>query len=341
MRIEIPAVSVIIPLYNGAAFVAQAVTSALRQTLADFECIIVDDVSTDGGYELLKSRFAAEPRVRLLRNAENHGPGYSRNRGLRAARGKYVAFLDADDVMLPGALQKLVETAEAFRADVVSCNAFLWSQGEEIPEDFSGRYLSEKDPDCVQAPALLAPDRASRIDAWCRRLVHGNVWNKLYLRSFLQEADIRFPEEWPNIEDDPFSLACLLRAERYVRTPYQLQIYRNRRESVSRYSATEEHMAQDLEKSIRVARELVRVLRGGGTHREETMAIDAKLDIVEANVLRRYYQHGLSLQTHEAAGRVFQRYFGDDAPFVAYYFHRYHLLLHRLVSLERASGKKE
>ena len=71
------------------------------------------------------------------------------------------------------------------------------------------------------------------------------------------------------------------------------------------------------------------------------MAIDAKLDIVEANVLRRYYQHGLSLQTHEAAGRVFQRYFGDDAPFVAYYFHRYHLLLHRLVSLERASGKKE
>lgn len=269
MQIEIPAVSVIIPLYNGAAFVEQAVMSILRQTLADFECLIVDDGSTDGGYELCERHFADESRVQLFRNAKNSGPGYSRNYGLRMARGKYVAFLDADDVMLPAALETLVRIAEDFRADVVSCNAFLWSQDENIPEDFSGRYLSERDSDYVQKPTFLAPDRRSRIDAWCRRKVHGNVWNKLYLRSFLSQKDIWFPEAWPMSEDWPFSLACLLHAKRYVRTPYQLQIYRNRQHSASRHDATAKHLEEDLGKQIRTVPCLADVLGGGDTSRRD------------------------------------------------------------------------
>lgn len=337
MQIEIPAVSVIIPLYNGAAFVEQAVMSILRQTLADFECLIVDDGSTDGGYELCERNFADESRVQLFRNAKNSGLGYSRNYGLRMARGKYVAFLDADDVMLPAALETLVRIAEDFRADVVSCNAFLWSQDENIPEDFSGRYLSEKDSDYVQKPTFLAPDRRSRIDAWCRRKVHGNVWNKLYLRPFLSQKDIWFPEAWPMSEDWPFSLACLLHAKRYVRTPYQLQIYRNRQHSASRHDATAKHLEEDLGKQIRTVPCLADVLRGG-THQEETVAIDAKMDLVEANVLRRYYQNGLSPQIHEATDRTFRQFFGDYAPFVAYYFHRYHLLLRKLASLEQTNA---
>lgn len=75
-----------------------------------------------------------------------------------------------------------------------------------------------------------------------------------------------------------------------------------------------------------------------GTHQEETVAIDAKMDLVEANVLRRYYQNGLSPQIHEATDRTFRQFVGDYAPFVAYYFHRYHLLLRKIASLEQTNA---
>ncbi len=89
-----PRVSVVIPLYNKAASVRDAVDSALRQSFGDLELIVVDDGSTDGSASAV--RGITDPRIRLLAQA-NAGPGAARNRGLAEAVGEYVAFLDADD----------------------------------------------------------------------------------------------------------------------------------------------------------------------------------------------------------------------------------------------------
>ncbi len=91
-------VSAIIPVYNGARFVGDALGSALAQADARMEIIVVDDASTDGSAELLGSRSDIE----LIRLSENAGPSVARNRGLAVARGDYVAFLDADDLWSPG-----------------------------------------------------------------------------------------------------------------------------------------------------------------------------------------------------------------------------------------------
>lgn len=105
-------VSVIIPLYNKARFVRRALESVARQTLADFETIVVDDGSTDAGDKVAAEFCERDARFRFLRQP-NAGPGAARNRGVREARAPLVAFLDADDEWLPEYLEESVRLLDA------------------------------------------------------------------------------------------------------------------------------------------------------------------------------------------------------------------------------------
>ncbi len=93
-------VSVVIPAYNGSEYLCESIASVRGQRVKDVEIIVVDDASNDGALQRLEGNplFAG---VRVLRHAENHGPGESRRTGIRAARGAYIAFLDADDLFEP------------------------------------------------------------------------------------------------------------------------------------------------------------------------------------------------------------------------------------------------
>ena len=97
-------VSVVIPAYNAARYLPEAVGSVVAQTHRDLEIIVVDDGSTDGSRELLAAR-ATDPRLRY-HYQENRGLPAARNAGIGLARGDFIAFLDADDVWLPGKLEK-------------------------------------------------------------------------------------------------------------------------------------------------------------------------------------------------------------------------------------------
>jgi teichuronic acid biosynthesis glycosyltransferase TuaG len=100
-----PSVSVVTPVWNAAATLAEAVASVRAQSMPDWEMLLVDDGSTDGSGDLAARLAAAEPRIRLIGWPERRGAAAARNAGIRAARGRFVAFLDADDRWRPEKLR--------------------------------------------------------------------------------------------------------------------------------------------------------------------------------------------------------------------------------------------
>lgn len=126
-----PNVSVIIPTYNCARYISEAIGSALSQTYRDFEIIVVDDGSTDNTAEVLD---VYKGQIRLL-HQQNKGVSAARNKGIREARGHYVAFLDADDLWLPDKLGLQVQIMEA-NPDT----AMVFTDGERLVKAFPTDY---------------------------------------------------------------------------------------------------------------------------------------------------------------------------------------------------------
>ena len=125
-----PLVSVVMPTYNRVNLLPRSIDSIRNQTYQNFEFIIVDDGSTDGTNELLKSYAQLDKRIRILTNPTNKGISYSRNRGTDAAKGKYVAIMDSDDYSLPTRFEKHVKYLEE-HDDVVVLNALYIEMGKE------------------------------------------------------------------------------------------------------------------------------------------------------------------------------------------------------------------
>lgn len=109
---DAPLVSVVMPVYNGSAYLGQAIESVLSQTYRNLELIVVDDCSKDDSLQVI-GRYAADARIVLLRNEANAGVAASRNRALAQSRGRYVTFLDQDDVWLPRKLELQVAAMAA------------------------------------------------------------------------------------------------------------------------------------------------------------------------------------------------------------------------------------
>ncbi len=100
-------VSVIMPSYNTAEYISASIASVQEQTYTDWELIIVDDCSTDNTDEIVKP-FLSDKRIKYIKNETNSGAAVSRNRALREAKGKWIAFLDSDDLWLPMKLERQI-----------------------------------------------------------------------------------------------------------------------------------------------------------------------------------------------------------------------------------------
>ena len=128
-----PEVSVIVACFNKERYIEQSLNSVLQQSFGNFELIVVDDCSTDGSVALVKSMQARDGRIRLAANAENRGANVCRNEGIRLARGKYLVFFDADDLLASHCLEqrvRLMKSDEKLDVAVHTMQVFRQSPGD-------------------------------------------------------------------------------------------------------------------------------------------------------------------------------------------------------------------
>lgn len=201
-----PKISIVIPVYNAEAWIDQAIQSVLAQdsTHVPVEILLVENGSTDGSLEILEGYTQRHSNIRLLFE-KNKGAGDARNCGLRAAKGKYVGFLDADDVLATDALGDLFSIAEADDdIDFATSSLVMFNEKEyRQPIPFGGTsavktlnaYYIERDP-----------------DEWSQLFFDFGACAKLYRRSFLEEKEIEFPTAC-NFEDNVFAYDVYLSAE--------------------------------------------------------------------------------------------------------------------------------
>lgn len=121
-------VSIIMPSYNTGQFIRETIESVLKQTYSNWELIIVDDCSTDDTDDVVR-QYLADNRIRYIKNNVNCGAAISRNRALREAKGKWIAFLDSDDLWFPEKLEKQIRFMESGNYH------FSYTRYEEINED--------------------------------------------------------------------------------------------------------------------------------------------------------------------------------------------------------------
>ena len=201
-RLSMPRVSVIIPFHNSARTLAATLDSLQQQTMPHWEGLLVDDASTDGSAALARGRAAIDPRLRLIKASRNLGPAGARNLGISAARARFVACLDSDDLWRP---EKLAAQLPVLESGV----PLVFSAYEQI--DASGNMLRR----------VRAPERVRYHD-----LLDGNpigcltaIWDRTYF------GPVAFPLI-PMHEDYAFWLTLLRQGGYGVGLPQVLAQYR-------------------------------------------------------------------------------------------------------------------
>jgi len=283
-----PLVSVLIPAFEVADVLPTALLSVLNQTLDDLEVIVIDDASGDGTFAAAQAFVNRDRRVRVLRAARNGGPGAARSLGLAAARGEWVAILDADDVFRPERLEHLLAVTEQHQLDAVADNLDLVDAGV-------GRVVGRALPLDPGALEMLDPMRFLANSVPAGRVNIG--WTKpVVRREFLERHDVTW-RDLRHAEDLVFAMEILLAGARFAVTGYAGYAYTQRRGSISgiaslhsrtRRSASEQIRALD-ELEGRCAAALTPTLR----HRIARM----KIEIETAS-------HLLDARDHAADGRA-------------------------------------
>lgn len=209
-------ISIIIPAYNVENYIAKCLFSIIKQSFKDFEILIVDDGATDRTNEIIKIFSKFDNRIKLIEQ-KNQGAGTAKNNALNQAIGKYIIFVDSDDVLLPDALKMAYDTISQNKVDVVVFGAegiledkkVNCSYGiENVPNEIKNKILTQKEKYISKLPVI----------AMC----------KIYDREFLVKNSIYF-QTTKTGEDQIFHIKAILLADKIFILDKNLYGYRKRR----------------------------------------------------------------------------------------------------------------
>ena len=246
---ERPAISVIIPMYNTEKYIRLCLISVMSQKFQDYEVIVVDDCSTDNSViEVEKLIPHFDGKLKLIKRSENSGrAGLPRNEALKISRGKYIAFLDSDDMWKPNALLELYTIAEETQAEVVHLEKFyLFNDDGTGNFDAKELKIASNEPRkyFVDDITFITEDMTKRIRQHVDKRFFWSPWGRFFRRDFLIDNRIEFPA-MVYYEDLIFCFKCLCLAKKYVRVPNVVNIIRVRPNSASSQSGAPQKVLAD------------------------------------------------------------------------------------------------
>ena len=194
-------ISIIIPVYNAGEFLRETVLSVLEQDYKAIELILVNDGSKDDSLSICNELKASDDRIIVI-DQPNAGVSTARNNGLKAAKGEYVLFIDADDLLEKDMVSTLYNKAIETSADIVSCGAALIKDGVVIKEEFGTNKLYTYDNEEALKFFLIG------------NKVNIGVWTKLFKKSLID--DLEFRKNIRINEDKLFIFEALMKANKYV-----------------------------------------------------------------------------------------------------------------------------
>lgn len=207
MKNRTPTVSIIIANYNFAKYIGDALESVRVQSFRDWECIIIDDGSTDDSVKIIKRFCRRDARFRLIQKSHG-GVSAARNAGLDIARGDYIAFLDSDDCFTDYALEMLVHIARTTGADMIGGATTIVSDDFHFVPSKNISWSAHMTGGFQNPVAFLLMPQAHK---WCW------IWRRIYKRSLI--GDTRFLPEFTGFGDDlTFMLDICWRAKSIIET---------------------------------------------------------------------------------------------------------------------------
>lgn len=209
---RLPQVSVVMPCFNSAQTLCQAVDSVIAQSFAGWELIVVDDGSTDECPDILSQYAASDERIRIFKNERPSGASGARNRGLKEVSGRYIAFLDSDDYWLPHKLETQINAMRQHAAGL-ACSAFDVIDGK-------GRLIGDvrPNPGPLTYRSMLRYNSVGCLTAMLDREFCG---------------DIRFNPELTKNEDYQLWLSVLRRGAKGICLGEKLAVYRLHEKTLS------------------------------------------------------------------------------------------------------------
>ncbi len=217
-----PKISIIVPVYNGAATIERTLASILKQSLTDIEVIVVDDGSTDHTVALLTA--IEDPKLRVIAK-QNGGVSSARNVGIKAAKGTFIGFVDADDEVKEDFYEQLYRVSN--EVDVVLSGLLIEKEGNFVQKDSlleSNRIYSQED---LKKEVLARYLTVENLDLL-------SVVNKIYRRSFLLDKEIFFDEKLALEEDGMFNLKVYTTMQALIQIAYAGYYYLENKISVTR-----------------------------------------------------------------------------------------------------------
>lgn len=201
-----PKISVIIPAYNVEEYIAEMLDCILNQTMRDVEIICINDASTDETLHIMEAFSKIHSQIIVINNEKNQGAAYCRNIGLQRSRGRYICFLDADDLYASDMLRKEYDAVRKYNADMAVVHSVKF-KGRKEDQNFDcyGEDYQWKEQ-CIS----IGNSEHPVVGSW-------NIapWNKLYKKEFIQKYNLHY-QDLASANDIFFGLMALLLADRIV-----------------------------------------------------------------------------------------------------------------------------